>query len=50
MGDIGYAVTPLSELEALFDSQSDIEMTTDLEDIGSDSTSIAQPLEPPNGT
>jgi tetrahydromethanopterin S-methyltransferase subunit B len=48
VGDIGYAVTPLSELEALFDSRSDIEMTTDLEDIGSDSTLIAQPLEPPD--
>jgi hypothetical protein len=46
VGDIGYAVTPISELEVLFDSQSDIEMTTDLEDIGSDSTSIAEPLEP----
>ena len=46
VGDIGYAVTPISELEALFDRRSDIEMTTDLEDIGSDSTSIAEPLEP----
>jgi archaellum component FlaC len=44
VGDIGYAVTPLSELEALFDSRSDIEMTAELEDIDSDSTSIAQPL------
>jgi len=44
--DIGYAVTPISELETLFDSHSDIEMTTGLEDIDSDSTSIAQPLEP----
>ena len=34
----------MSELETLFDSHSDIEMTTDLEDIGSDSASIAQPL------
>jgi len=42
VGDIGYAVTPLSELEALFDSRSDIEMTAELEDIDS----IAQPLEP----
>jgi len=27
VGDIGYAVTPISELETLFDSRSDIEMT-----------------------
>jgi hypothetical protein len=46
VGDIGYAVTPISELEALFDSHSDIEMTTGLEDIGSDSTSIAELLKP----
>jgi hypothetical protein len=30
LGDIGYAVTPISELETLFDSHSDIEMTHDL--------------------
>ena len=42
--DIGYAVTPLSELEALFDSHSDIEMTAESEDINSDITLIAQPL------
>ena len=36
----------ISELEALFDSRSDIEMTADLEDIDSDITSITQPLEP----
>jgi len=46
VGDIGYAVTALSELEALFDSRSDIEMTAELEDIDSDIASIAQPLEP----
>ena len=46
VGDIGYAVTPISELETLFDSHSDIEMTHDLEDIGSDVASIAEPLEP----
>ena len=44
VGDIGYAVTPLSELEALFDSRSDIEMTAESEDIDSDIASIAQPL------
>jgi hypothetical protein len=43
VGDIGYAVTPLSELEALFDSRSDIEMTAESEDIDSDIASIAQP-------
>jgi hypothetical protein len=48
VGDIGYAVTPLSELEALFDSRSDIEMTAESEDIDSDIASIAQPLEPPD--
>ena len=48
VGDIGYAVTPISELEALFDSCSDIKMTADLEDNGSDITSIAQPLELPD--
>jgi archaellum component FlaC len=46
VGDIGYAVTPLSELEVLFDSRSDIEMTAESEDINSDIASIAQPLEP----
>ncbi len=46
VGNIGYAVTPLSELEALFDNRSDIEMTAELEDIDSDIASIAQPLEP----
>ena len=46
VGDIGYAVTPLSELEALFDSRSDIEMTAELEDIDSNIASIAKPLEP----
>ncbi len=44
VGDIGYAVTPMSELETLFDSRSDIEMTTVLEEIGSNFASIAQPL------
>jgi archaellum component FlaC len=47
VGDIGYAVTSISELETLFDSHSDIEMTTGLEDIGSDVASIAEPLKPP---
>jgi hypothetical protein len=46
VGDIDYAITPLSELEVLFDSRSDIEMTADSEDINSDIASIAQPLEP----
>jgi chromosome segregation ATPase len=48
VGDIGYAVTPLSELEALFDSRSDIEMTAESEDIDSDIASIAKPVEPPD--
>jgi hypothetical protein len=48
VNDIDYAVTPISELETLFDSHSDIKMTADLEDNGSDIASTAQPLEPPD--
>ena len=48
VGDIGYAVTPLSELEALFDSRSNIEMTAESEDIDSDIASIAKPVDPPD--
>ncbi len=43
MGDIDYAVARISELEALFDSCSEREMTDELEDIGSDILPIAEP-------
>jgi len=46
VGDIDYAVAPISELEALFDSCCDIEIITELEDITIDIFSIAEPREP----
>ncbi len=45
VGDIGYAVNSISKLETLFDSRSDIEMTTDLEDIGSDIAPVTEARE-----
>ncbi len=46
MGDIDYAVTPISELEAFFDSPSDIEMIAESEDIGNDSALVTGSREP----
>jgi hypothetical protein len=46
VGDIGYAVTPLSELELLDDISADSETTADIgeqEDITADSGMIAKP-------